>query len=156
MRDFCKLFPAAIFEAQHLFDGSSARGRLPLIVRQAALLLIAGHRFEAQTDLLFGLAHLDDFEIVLLAHRQGRLPRAPAGVARHFRKVAKPFDALRQFHERPKTRQARDSPMYDIARLVALQVALPGVWLELLDAQRQAVSLGVDIQNSRLYELALL
>ena len=70
--------------------------------------------------------------------------------------MAEAFHALGEFHESSEAGQAADPAVHRIAHLVILEVALPGVGLQLLDAQREAVRRGIDIQNHRLHDHALL
>src|ERR1700743_2623705 len=80
------LFVPAVLQAHVLFNRGSGGSGLAVVILQAVLLFVLGNGTKAETDLVFGLAHLDDLEIVLLTHVYWRLlATPPARIPRHFR-----------------------------------------------------------------------
>src|ERR1035437_3789567 len=154
----CKrLFVGAVLQTEDFFDGAGGCGGLALVVFQAVFLVVVGHGAQAEPDFFLRFAHLDDLEIVFIADVNRRILRpAPSGIPRHFGKMAQAFHPVGKLDKGAKTGQAADAAMYRIAHLVVLKVALPGVGLQLFDAQGKAVRGGIDIQDHRLHNHALL
>src|SRR5256885_12251746 len=113
----------------------------------------------AQADAPRLRADLDDLEIVFLAwfERPRGLQRARCGTeARvafvaalallNLRIVAERFDVLAQFDERAERGDARNLALHDLPDLVLLEPVAPDV-VDLLDAQRHAAVLRIDLQD---------
>src|SRR5689334_19205880 len=134
----------AVFQAHDfLYGGGCSRG-LALVILQPRLLLVVAHRLQAEPDLLFRLAHLNDFEVVGLSHMNGRLfHTAPAGMTRHLRPMAESFDAFGQLDKRAETGHPANFAVYRIPNLMILEVAFPGIRLELFDPKRKPVRAGI-------------
>src|SRR5579883_511413 len=157
IKEFASLLEVAVLETHDLFDGGGGCCRLALVVFEAGFLLIIGHGAQAEADFLFRLTHFDNFEVEFFAHTDGRLfGAAPAGIARHLGEVAKAFDSLRQLDKCAEAGQAAHAAVHGIADLMVLEIRLPGIRLELFDAERKAVGGGIDVENHRLYDLSLL
>src|SRR5260370_21677848 len=116
-------------------------------------------RAVAQTDAPRLWADLDDLEIVFLARLKGpgTLQRTGCGTeARrtfvaalallNFRVMAERFDVFAQFDERAECGDARNLALHDLPDLVLLEPVAPNV-VDLLDAQRNAAVLRVDLQH---------
>src|SRR5260370_3581655 len=69
--------------------------------------------------------------------------------------MAKRFDVLAQFDERAKRGDARNLALHDLPDLVLLEPVAPNV-VDLLDAQRHAAVLRIDLQHLRSKVFALL
>jgi hypothetical protein len=88
-------------------------------------------RLDAESDFLFFLIHLDDFEVVLVS----RLESQGLAIGIHgFGIVAKTLDALRDFHECAEASHAQDFAVQHIANFVLAEEAFPHIWLQLLYA----------------------
>src|SRR5579872_4413744 len=114
-------------------------------------------RADAQADLPFRRNQLDDLHLVGFADLQIEL--AVLAFLRRvveFRHVDQAFDPFRQLHERAEVRHPGDLPLDGVADVVMLEELVPDVGLELLQAERQPLVLGVDIEDHRLDGVALL
>src|SRR5713101_259715 len=116
-------------------------------------------RAVAQTDAPRLRADLDDLEVVLLTRleRSGalqrpggrtetRMPLVAALALLNLRVMAKRFDVFAQFDERAEGGDARDFALHNLADLVLLEPVAPDV-VDLLDAQRHAAVLRIDLQH---------
>src|SRR6266581_4757357 len=103
-------------------------------------------------------ADLDDLEVVFLARLERTralqrtgcrtetgVPFVTALALFNFRVVAKCFDVFAQFDERAESGDARNLALHDLPDLVLLEPVAPDV-VDLLDAQRHAAVLRVDLQ----------
>src|SRR2546428_8308575 len=110
----------------------------------AALILQGG--LHGQPDLLLGNVHLVDLRRndVVTTQLVSRLLDA---LLRNLRNVHQALDPLGDLHERTEVREADHTPRDQVADGVGLEKLLPDVRLQLLDAQRQALVLGVDLQD---------
>src|SRR5262245_60321677 len=119
--------------------------------------LVVLQRADAQADLPFAGDQLDDLHLVGLADLQIEL--AVLALLRRLvelRDVDQPFDPLRELHERAEVRHPDDLPFDGVADVVLLEELVPDVGLELLEAQREALVLRVDVEHHRLDGVALL
>src|SRR5260370_1128639 len=132
--------------------------RRTMLLNRLALDLL-DRRAVAQADAPRLWADLDDLEIVFLARleRPGTLQRPGRGTeARrtfvaalallNFRVMAERFDVFAQFDERAEGGDARNLALHDLPDLVLLEPVAPNV-VDLLDAQRNAAVLRVDLQH---------
>src|SRR5712692_2331300 len=116
-------------------------------------------RAVAQADAPRLRADFDDLEIVFLARLEraralqrpgGRteagMPFVPALAFFNLRVVAKCFDVFAQFDERAERGDARNLALHNLPDLVLLEPVAPDV-VDLLDAQRHAAVLRVDLQH---------
>src|ERR1019366_8273968 len=78
-----------------------------------------------------------------------------AGPARHFREMAEPFDAFGDFDKGAKTSQPQHFAAYGVVHIMLLKERFPGIRLELLDSQREALVAGINGENYRLDHRAL-
>src|SRR5438477_1411263 len=132
------------FYTYDFFYGCRGGSGLALIILQPRSFLILGNGFQAQSDLFFGLVHLDDFKVTLLANRYWEILRLPSRVTRHFGIVAQTLDALGQLDERAESGQTTNPAVHHVANMMRLKIPLPGVRLQLLDPQREPVRLRID------------
>src|SRR6267143_1870396 len=120
---------------------------------------LLNRRAVAQTDAPRLRADLDDLEIVFLARlERPRALQRPGGRTEargtfvtplalfDFRVMAKGFDVFAQFDERAERGDARNLALHDLPDLVLLEPVAPDV-VDLLDAQRDAAVLRVDLQH---------
>src|SRR5439155_14103732 len=104
-------------------------------------------------------ADFDDFEIVFLARlERPRTLQRPGGRTKtrspfvttlalfYLRVMAKCFDVFAQFDERAERGDARNLALHDLPDLVLLEPLAPDV-VDLLDAQRHAAVLRIDLQD---------
>ena len=110
-----------------------------------------------QADLPLRRRELDDLHRIGLADRQLDL-LVLAGVLRvvELRHVNQPFDAFVELDERAEVGHAHDLALDGVADVVAREEVVPDVGGELLQAERQALVLGVDVEHHRLDHVALL
>src|SRR4051812_43291304 len=114
-------------------------------------------RADAQADLPLGRDQLDDLHLVALAHLEIEL--AVLALLRRvveLRHVDQTFDPFRQLDERAEVRHPDDLAFDRVADVMLLEELVPDIGLELLQAQRQALVLGVDVEHHRLDAVALL
>src|ERR1700746_603336 len=111
------------------------------------------YRPQAQAYLLLFSVHLDDFEVQFLSGFQ--LDRMAFRI-RRFRVVAESLDAFCDLNERTELRHAKNFAVHYIANAMRGEEGLPGIRLELLDAQRETALFGLNAQHNSLYLLALL
>src|SRR5260370_14921826 len=134
LKDLQLLLVAAILQTQYFLDGGGSGGGLTLVVFQTVLLFVVGYGAQAESDFLFRFAHLNDLEIVLIAHVNWRfLGPAASGIARNFGKMAQAFHAFGELDKSSKTGQPAHAAMPHFAHLAALKVTLPCVGLPLID-----------------------
>src|SRR6266853_27634 len=120
----------------------------------------------AQADLVLVRTDLHDLEFVIASGiEQPALPRA--GARRHnlllialgtplidLGNVAETFNAVRNFDERAKRRDPRNSSANQVANLVFLKPARPDI-VDLLDAERYAARRRIDLQHFGFDRVAL-
>src|SRR4051812_47660086 len=118
---------------------------------------VALERANRETDLPLRRRELDDLHRVGLAHRQRDLLvlARMVGVV-ELRNVNQSLDALVELDERAKVRHPDDLALDRVADVVAREEVVPDVGGELLQAERQPLVLGVDVQHHRLDDVALL
>src|ERR1700680_570571 len=135
------------------------RLRRSVILHFAAFRLFDGGAVTQAYFVLLGI-DLDDFEIVFAPGSQDR--GGPAAGLRFllvtaalldFGNMAQTLDALAQFHEGAKGREARDLAANHVVDLVGGEPVGPDI-VELLDAERHAAIRGVDLENLGLDRIA--
>src|SRR6202007_3132920 len=75
-------------------------------------------------------------------------------VLRELGDVHEAFDARQDLDERAERDDLRDLALDDVALVVALEHLLPRVGLRLLEAERDALALAVDVEDLDVYPLA--
>src|SRR5260370_8584801 len=111
LKDLQLLLVAAILQTQYFLDGGGSGGGLTLVVFQTVLLFVVGYGAQAESDFLFRFAHLNDLEIVLIAHVNWRFLAPPASrLARNFGKMAQAFHPLAVLHKNSTTSQPPHPP----------------------------------------------
>src|ERR1041385_3258844 len=136
------------------------RLRLGLLVLAAAGLraLFLRERLDVargEADLLVVPIDLDDPRPHRLADVE-ELVELLLAVALDLRDVREPFHALGHLDEEPEVGDLRDVADDFVADAVRLREVVPLVRQELLDRQRQALVLAVDVDHARLHRVALL
>src|SRR3954469_18947920 len=118
---------------------------------------VALERANREADLPLRRRELDDLHRVGLAHRQRDL-LVLAGMVRvvELRDVNQSLDALVELDECAKVRHPDDLALDRVADVMAREEVVPDVGGELLQAERQALVLGVDVQHHRLDDVTLL
>src|ERR1051326_773715 len=127
-------------------------GRL-LILLPVRAELVRLQRADRQADLPLGRRELDDL------HRIGL-----ADVQLHFfllrivelADVDQAFDPFVELDERAEVRHAHDLALDRVADVVAREEVVPDIGRQLLEPQRQPLVLGVDVEDHRLDDVALL
>src|SRR6476619_4704936 len=119
--------------------------------------LVVLQRPDAQPDLPLRRNQLDDLHLVALAHLELQL-LVLARMLRvvELRHVDQPLDALGQLHERPEVGEAHDLALDHVTHVMLGEELVPHVGLELLEPERQALVLGVDVEHHRLDRVPLL
>src|SRR5258708_25120147 len=132
--------------------------RRTILLNLLALDLLDGSAV-AQADAPRLRANLDDLEIIFLARlewpgtlqRSGSrtesgMPFVTALALFDFRVVAKRFDVFAQFDGRAERGDARNLALHDLPDLMLLEPVAPDI-VDLLDAQRHAAVLRIDLQH---------
>ena len=96
---------------------------------------------------------LDDFRLHLVPLRDD-LARVLDVVLRELRDVNEALDARQDLDERAEGDHLRDPPLDNVALVVVLEHLLPRVALGLLEAERDALPVAVDVQHLDLHVLA--
>src|SRR5436190_4448043 len=65
------------------------------------------------------------------------------------------FNAFLQFDENTEWRVTHDAPTHAVARTMAGEECLPHIRLQLFDAERQTMVIGVNVEDDRLDALTL-
>src|SRR2546425_270190 len=101
----------------------------------------------AERDLLFGLVHLQHHRFDRLADRHDL--RGVSHVARpaHLGDMDQPLDPRLELDERPVVRDRHHLALHARAHRVFGGDVLPGVWLQLLQAEADALTLPVDVED---------
>src|SRR5688500_6509430 len=108
----------------------------------------------AERDLLVALVHLehDGFDRLADAHDLRRVPDVPRPA--HLGDVDEAFDARLELDERAVVRDRHDLALHPGADRILLGDVLPGIVLQLLHAERDALALPVDVEDLDLDFLA--
>src|SRR3982751_498772 len=124
--------------------GASSRFRVRLPVRAELVVLQCA---DAQPDLPLRGNQLDDLHLVALANLKIQLLVLPL-VMRiiELRHVDQPFDPLGQFDERAEVGHADHLAVDGVADVVMGEELVPDVGLQLLETEREALILRVDVQ----------
>src|SRR5437867_3320526 len=149
------LLPPAARVTGHLaqVDGAAALG-LHIVLELLTALVLQG-RLHGQPDLLLGDVHLDDLGRYDVIHSQ-LVRRLLDALLRDFGDVHQALDPLGDLDEGAEIREPDDTARDQITDGIGLEKLLPDVRLELLDAQRQALILGVDLPDNGLDLIPLL
>src|SRR5688572_1846440 len=133
-------------------------GTFALLVRvPVGAELLALERADAEAELPFLGAQLDDLHLVVLAHLEIDLLAAARRLrVVEFRHVNQPLDSLVELDESAEVRHPRDLALDGAPDLVPREEVIPDVGGELLQAERQPLILGVDAEHHRLDHVALL
>src|SRR5690242_7642941 len=133
-------------EAGQVADLAGDPGAHRVLLRQGHPRILLG-LLHAQGDLLFGFIHLEYHGFDRFADRDD-LRRMPdvAGPA-HLGDVDQALDTGLELHERAVVGDGDDLPLHPRADRILGGHVLPGVGLELLQAERDALALPVDVQN---------
>src|SRR6266850_3656157 len=152
----CSLQPLSIPEV--LAEGRGAVARTLLIGLPVGAELVRLERADRQPDLPFGRRKLDDLHWIGLADGQIDLLRRLALLMRFVElgDVDQPLDPLVELDEGAEVRHPHHFAFDRVADLVAREEVVPDVSGELLQAERQPLVLGVDVQHHRLDDVALL
>src|SRR5262249_19669158 len=141
-----------VIAQRHFRTPARLRVRLPVGAE-----LVALERPDAQADLPLGRNQLDDLHLVRLADLEIQLAVLALLVrVVELGHVDQPFDAFRQLDERAEVGHADDLALDRVADVVVLEELVPDVGLELLEAQRQPLVFGVDVEHHRVDGVALL
>src|SRR5689334_21358665 len=130
-----------------------------LLVRlPVAAELVVLHRADAQANLALLRAQLDDLHLVGGAHFQIDLLAALRRAVRvvELGHVNQPFDPFIQLDEGAEVGHAGDLSFNDAADLMTGEEVVPDIGGKLLQAQRQALVVGVDAENHGFDDVALL
>src|SRR4051794_40442781 len=131
-------------------------GRLLILLPVGAELVVL-QRADRQADLPLRRRKLDDLHRVGLAHRQRDL-LVLARMVRivELRHVNETLDPLVELDEGAEVRHAHDLAFDRVAHVAPGEEVVPDVGGELLEAERQPLVLGVDVEHHRLDRVALL
>src|SRR2546426_672037 len=134
---------ALVHEAQHAAPQLGAH-RVCLTDAQPRVFL---RLLQAERDLLFGLVHLQHHRFDRLADRHDL--RGVSHVARpaHLGDMDQPLDPRLELDERPVVRDRHHLALHARAHRVFGGDVLPGVWLQLLQAEADALTLPVDVED---------
>src|SRR5262245_25483544 len=135
--------------------GRGGRGGRRTVAVEVALDLVLADGLDGQADLLLALVDLDDLHGVALAGLEVLLRPVDALLVQ-LGDVHQALDALRQLDEGAEVRQADDLALDDVVDLVVGEELVPDVGGQLLEAQREALVLGVDVEHHRFDGVALL
>src|SRR5579863_3860534 len=117
---------------------------LPLIIFQASSFFVLSHGAEAQADFFLPFIHFNDLKVVFVAARQRSVRGGAVRHGRNLRFMTQGLDARRHLDEDSEGRGAGHPAPHDIAHLVGTEETLPGIRLQLFDAQGQAVVGGIN------------
>src|SRR5262245_60591853 len=120
--------------------------------------LVGLERANREADLPLGRRQLDDLHRIGLTDGEIDLLRRLAMLMRlvELRDVDQTFDAFVELDERAEVRHPHHLAFDRVADLMAREEVVPDVGGQLLEAERQALVLGVDVQHHRLDDVALL
>src|SRR4051794_1264480 len=119
--------------------------------------LVGLERANRQPDLPLRRRQLDDLHRVALADDELDLPFLALGHRIvELRHVNQPLDAFVELDERAEVRHPHDLALDRVADMAVREEIVPDVRGELLQAERQALVLGVDVQHHRVDHVALL
>src|SRR6185369_7775884 len=105
---------------------------------------IFADRARRKTNFLLRWIELQDFERKRLPDLHGVFGFFDSRVAQ-LRDVAKAFDALLDLDERAEVREAHHASLDDVAQLVSVKEAIPGVGLEVLNRQTESPAVDVNV-----------
>src|SRR5262249_1904262 len=113
---------------------------------QNRLVFTDGARRKA--DLASLAIHLQDLELERLSlfHRVFRLVHV---IFRQFRNVAKTLYAVFKFDEGSEIGESGDFPGHHVTKAVRVEELVPGVWLKILDRERESSIFNVDRSDDR-------
>src|SRR5207245_2587139 len=89
---------------------------------------------------------LDDLHLHVLVHRYDLLCGVDVTVG-ELRDVHEPLDAVGDAHERAERDELGDLTLDDLTRLVQPRELAPRIFLRLLERQRDALALEVDVED---------
>src|SRR2546422_1335221 len=140
------LLPPAVRVTGHFaqVDGAAALG-LHIVPELLTALVLQG-RLHGEPDLLLGDVHLDDLGRHDVVHAQ-LVRRLLDALLRDLGDVHQALDPLGDLDEGAEICEPDDTPRDQVTDGIGLEKLLPDVRLQLLDAQRQALVLGVDLQD---------
>src|SRR6266446_6316058 len=110
--------------------------------------------FHAERDFLFGLVDFQDDRFDRLAdrHELRGVPDVPRPA--HLGDVDQPFDARLELDERAVVRDRDDLALHARSNRILRGDVLPGIGLQLLQAERDALALPIDVEDFHLELLA--